>query len=67
MEGASETLWHVFLLVMTLGAVASAVILVLVPLAFGSPPQGLAGAKPWLVGLIVATGVLYLLEWQILH
>jgi len=67
MEGTSETLWHVILLVMTLGAVASALILVLVPLAFEAPPPGLARARPWLLGLIVATSLLYLLEWQVLH
>jgi hypothetical protein len=66
-EGTSESLWHVFLLVMTLAAVASAVILVLVPLAFEAPPQGLARARPWLLGLILVTTVLYLLEWQVLH
>lgn len=67
MGGARESLWHVFLLVMTLGAVASALILVLVPLAFEAPPPGLARARPWLVALIVATAVLYLLEWQVVH
>jgi hypothetical protein len=67
MEGASESLWHVFLLVMTLAAVASALILVLVPLAFEAPPPGLERARPWLLGLILATGALYLLEWQVLH
>jgi hypothetical protein len=66
-EGTSESLWHVFLLVMTLGAVASGVILLLVPLAFDSPPPGLARARPWLLGLILVTTVLYLLEWQVLH
>ena len=67
MEGARESLWHVFLLVMTLSAVASALILVLVPLAFETPPPGLARARPWLLGLIGATAALYLLEWQVLH
>lgn len=67
MEGASESVWHFVLLVMTLGAIASAVILVLVPLAFETPPAGLARARPWLLGLIVVTAALYLLEWQILH
>jgi hypothetical protein len=57
----------VFLLVMTLAAVASAVILVLVPLAFESPPPGLVRARPWLLALIVVTAALYLLEWQVVH
>jgi hypothetical protein len=67
MEGTSETLWHVFLLVMTLSAVAAAAILLLVPLAFETPPQGLSRARPWLVALIGLTAALYLLEWQVLH
>ena len=67
MEGTRETLWHVFLLVMTLSAIAAGVILLLVPLAFESPPAGLARARPWLLALIVGTGALYLLEWQVLH
>ena len=67
MEGTSETLWHVFLLVMTLSAVAAGLILVLVPLAFESPPTGLAGARPWLIALIAGTAGLYLLEWRVLH
>jgi hypothetical protein len=66
-EGASESLWHVILLVLTLAAVASALILVLVPLAFETPPPGLARARPWLVALIAVTAALYLLEWQVLH
>lgn len=67
MEGTGETLWHVFLLVVTLGAVAAGAILLVVPLAFDSPPEGLIRARPWLVGLIGLTAVLYLLEWQVLH
>ncbi|HEY7874678.1 MAG TPA: hypothetical protein VIG64_06105 [Actinomycetota bacterium] len=67
MEGTAETLWHIFLLVMTLAAVAAAAILALVPLAFDSPPPGLVRARPWLIALIGLTLVVYLLEWQILH
>jgi hypothetical protein len=67
MEGTAETLWHVFLLVLTLGALAAAAILVLAPLAFESPPPGLASARPWLIALIGLTLVVYLLEWQVLH
>lgn len=67
MEGTAETLWHVFLLVLTLGAVAAAAILALVPLAFETPPPGLARARPWLIALIGLTLVVYLLEWQVLH
>jgi hypothetical protein len=67
MEGTAETLWHIFLLVVTLGAVAAAAILALVPLAFESPPEGLTRARPWLLGLIGLTLVVYLLEWQVLH
>jgi hypothetical protein len=67
MEGTAESLWHVLLLVMTLSAVASALILALVPLAFESPPPGLVRARPWLVGLILVTTVLYVVEWQVLH
>jgi hypothetical protein len=66
-EGTSETLWHIFLLVMTLSAVAAAAILVLVPLAFETPPPGLVRARPWLLALVAVTVVLYLLEWQVLH
>jgi hypothetical protein len=66
-EGTAETLWHIFLLVMTLAAVAAAAILALVPLAFDSPPPGLVRARPWLIALIGLTLVVYLLEWQILH
>ena len=67
MEGTSESLWHVFLLVMTLSAVAAGLILLLVPLAFESPPPGLVRARPWLLALIGLTGALYLLEWRVLH
>ena len=67
MEGTGETVWHIFLLVMTLSAIAAGVILLLVPLAFESPPRGLARARPWLVGLIALTMGLYLLEWRVLH
>lgn len=67
MEGTSETLWHVFLLVMTLSAIAAGAILLLVPLAFEAPPAGLARARPWLLALIGVTAALYLLEWRVLH
>lgn len=67
MEGSAETVWHLFLLVVTLGSVAAAAILVIVPLAFDSPPAGLARARPWLLGLIALTFGLYLLEWRVLH
>ena len=67
MRGANETLWHVFLLVMTLSAVAAVAILVLVPLAFEAPPPGLSRARPWLIALVVVTAGLYLLEWRVLH
>jgi hypothetical protein len=66
-EGPSETVWHVFLLVMTLASIAAGMILVLVPLAFDSPPAGLLRARPWLLALIASTLVLYALEWRVLH
>ena len=67
MEGSAETLWHLFLLVMTLASVGAAAILLLVPLAFDAAPEGLARARPWLLALIGVTLALYLLEWRVLH
>jgi hypothetical protein len=66
-HGSSETIWHVFLLVMTLASVGAAAILILVPIAFDSAPKGLARARPWLIALIGGTGFLYVLEWRVLH
>jgi hypothetical protein len=66
-EGTSETLWHLFLLVLTLASVAAVAILVVVPLAFDRPPDGLARARPWLLALIAVTLGLYVLEWRVLH
>lgn len=67
MEGSSETVWHLFLLVMTLASIGAAAILILVPIAFDSPPEGLARARPWLFALIGGTAFLYILEWRVLH
>ena len=67
MEGSTETVWHLFLLVMTLASVGAGVILVVVPLSFDSAPAGLARARPWLLALIALTLALYLLEWRVLH
>jgi hypothetical protein len=66
-EGTSETVWHLFLLVLTLGSIAAVAIVALVYLAFETPPAGLTRARPWLLGLVGVTLVLYVLEWRVLH
>jgi hypothetical protein len=66
-EGTSETVWHLFLLVLTLSSIAAVAIVALAYLAFDEPPEGLARARPWLLGLIGVTLALYVLEWRVLH
>ena len=66
MSLSGEDAIHVALLALTLVA-GAAVILVLAPLSFDSPPKGLVGARPWLLALIGVTLGLYVLEWRVLH
>lgn len=61
-----ESLWHLFLLVLTLTTIAGVVIALLAPLLFDSAPPS-RGARRWLGALAGTTVVLYFLEWRVLH
>ena len=59
--------WHITILAATLFAAAGAVILVLAPLVFDSPPAGIARYRPALLVAIGAAIVLVILEWTVVH
>ena len=59
--------WHVFVLLATLFGAAAGAILLLVPLVFEAPPQGFPKTRPYLVALVVAAGLILVLEWAKVH
>ena len=60
-------MWHVVVLASTLFGGAAALILLVAPLVFDSPPEGLERAKPLVVGLILLAVGVFLAEWFIVH
>lgn len=64
---SAHELWHVVVLGSTLFGGAGALILVLAPLIFDPPPEGLERARPLVVGgILLAVGV-FLAEWLVVH
>jgi hypothetical protein len=64
---ASHELWHITVLTTTLLGAAGAGLLVLAPLLFGETPQGLARARPLIVGLVALAAAVLLVEWLAVH
>ena len=64
---SAHELWHVVVLASTLFGGAGALILLVVPLVFESPPEGLARARPLVLGLILLAVVVFLGEWLVVH
>ena len=64
---SGHELWHVVVLASTLFGGAAALILLVAPLVFDSPPEGLERAKPLVVGLILLAVGVFLAEWFIVH
>jgi hypothetical protein len=63
----AHDLWHLVVLGTTLFGAAGLAIIGLAPLVFDEPPPGLARARPFLIGLIVAAVLLLLVEWLGIH
>jgi hypothetical protein len=63
----SHRVWHVIVLAGTLFGSAGALMLMLAPVLFDEVPKGFARARPVVVGLVVAAGLLLLWEWQVVH
>lgn len=59
--------FHVVVLVTTLLAAAGGLLVVLVPLALGETPAGLARARPAIFALIAAAALLLVGEWLLVH
>jgi hypothetical protein len=64
---SGHELWHVVVLASTLFGGAGALILVVAPLVFDSPPEGLARARPLVLGLILLAVAVFLAEWLVVH
>lgn len=60
-------LWHIVVLAATLLAGAGLAIVLLAPLVFEPPPPGLAKARPLVLVLVGAAGLVFLVEWLVLH
>lgn len=54
-------------LVTTLFGGAAGLLLLLTPLLFESPPEGLARSRPLLVALVALAGLVFGLEWLVVH
>jgi hypothetical protein len=59
--------WHIMVLAATLFAAAGAAILLLAPLVFDTPPEGIAKYRPALLAATGAAIVLVILEWTVVH
>lgn len=59
--------WHVLVLLLTLFGAAAGAILLLVPLIFEGAPPGFPRARPYLIALLVAGGLILVLEWVTVH
>jgi hypothetical protein len=59
--------WHITILAATLFAAAGAAILLLAPLVFDTPPEGIAKHRTALLAAIGAAIVLVILEWTVVH
>lgn len=59
--------WHVSVLTVTLFGVAALAIVLLSPVVFDRPPEGLVRARPYLVGFASLAGVLLAAEWLGVH
>lgn len=66
MSGWHEV-WHVAVLGSALFGGAAVALVLLAPLVFDSPPEGLARARPFLLGLGGFAGLLLLAEWLGVH
>jgi hypothetical protein len=64
---SGHEVWHVVVLASTLFGGAGALILVLGPLVFDSPPFGPTRARPLVVGLILLAVGVFLAEWLVVH
>jgi hypothetical protein len=64
---SSHELWHVLVLASTLFGGAAALILVVAPQVFDSLPEGLARARPLVMGLIFLALGVFLAEWLVVH
>lgn len=60
-------LWHVVVLASTLFGGAGALILMVAPMVFDSPPERLARARPLVLGLILLAVGVFLAEWLVVH
>jgi len=60
-------LWHALVLASTLFGGAGALIMLLAPLVFDSPPAGLSRARPLIGGLIALAAAVFVLEWFVIH
>ncbi|HEX2294521.1 MAG TPA: hypothetical protein VHN37_04355 [Actinomycetota bacterium] len=66
MSGPHE-IWHVAVLAASLLGGAAVAVVVLAPLVFEPPPEGLARARPYLLGLGGVAAVLLAAEWLGVH
>lgn len=60
-------IWHVTVLGASLFGGASVAVVLLAPLVFDSPPEGLARARPYLLGLGGFAALLVGAEWLGVH
>lgn len=66
MSGWHEV-WHVTVLAASIFGGASVAVVLLAPLVFESPPEGLAAARPYLLGLGAFAALLLAAEWLGVH
>ncbi len=66
MSGWHEV-WHVTVLASSLFGGAAVALVLLAPLVFDSPPEGLVRARPYLVGLGAFAALLLAAEWLGVH
>ncbi len=66
MSGWHEV-WHVTVLMASLFGGAAVALVLLAPLVFDSPPEGLVRARPYLVGLGAFAALLLAAEWLGVH
>lgn len=59
--------WHVSVLAVSLFGGAAVAVVALAPLVFDAPPEGLARARPYLLGLGGLAVVLLTAEWLGVH
>ncbi len=66
MSGPHEV-WHVTVLAASLFGGAGVAVVLLAPLVFDAPPEGLARARPYLLGLGGFAALLLVAEWLGVH